>query len=215
MIGLRILPALAGAFMFASSASAAVSIVNGSFESASVNPGAGFTSLSAGSTAITGWTVGGAGVDYIGTYWQASDGVRSIDLNRLNAGSITQIVNGLTTGLTYTVKFDLAGNPDGAPTVKAAVAVAGVDTNFYTFDTTGASHSAMNWSTQSFSFVALAPTITLTFASGTAGAYGAALDNVSIAAGVPEPSTWAMMLIGFAGLGYVAQRRRRTTVAVA
>jgi hypothetical protein len=26
---------------------------------------------------------------------------------------------------------------------------------------------------------------------------------------VPEPSTWAMMLIGFAGLGYAAFHRRK------
>jgi PEP-CTERM motif len=26
---------------------------------------------------------------------------------------------------------------------------------------------------------------------------------------VPEPSTWAMMLLGFAGLGYAGYRRRR------
>jgi PEP-CTERM motif len=25
---------------------------------------------------------------------------------------------------------------------------------------------------------------------------------------IPEPSTWAMMLLGFAGLGYVGYRRR-------
>ena len=29
----------------------------------------------------------------------------------------------------------------------------------------------------------------------------------------PEASTWAMMLIGFAGLGFVATRRRRTPIA--
>jgi PEP-CTERM motif len=29
----------------------------------------------------------------------------------------------------------------------------------------------------------------------------------------PEPSTWAMMLLGFAGLGFVATRRRRTPIA--
>jgi hypothetical protein len=27
-------------------------------------------------------------------------------------------------------------------------------------------------------------------------------------AAVPEPSTWAMMLVGFGGLGYAAIRRR-------
>ena len=33
--------------------------------------------------------------------------------------------------------------------------------------------------------------------------------------GVPEPSTWAMMLIGFAGIGFVAYRRQRTVVLAA
>jgi len=34
-----------------------------------------------------------------------------------------------------------------------------------------------------------------------------ALDNFSFNAAVPEPSTWAMMMIGFAGLGFLAYRR--------
>jgi hypothetical protein len=35
------------------------------------------------------------------------------------------------------------------------------------------------------------------------------------AAGAPEPSTWAMMLLGFAGLGYAGYRGRRSAVAAA
>ena len=31
--------------------------------------------------------------------------------------------------------------------------------------------------------------------------------------GVPEPSTWAMMALGFAGLGFLAYRKRGTLVA--
>jgi hypothetical protein len=42
----------------------------------------------------------------------------------------------------------------------------------------------------------------------------ALLDGVSLTA-VPEPSTWAMMLLGFGGLGYAAYRRRRTAAAIA
>jgi hypothetical protein len=33
--------------------------------------------------------------------------------------------------------------------------------------------------------------------------------------GVPEPSTWAMMLLGFAGVGFFAYRRKSTTALMA
>jgi hypothetical protein len=33
--------------------------------------------------------------------------------------------------------------------------------------------------------------------------------------GVPEPSTWAMMILGFCGLGFLAHRRRNQTSALA
>ena len=39
------------------------------------------------------------------------------------------------------------------------------------------------------------------------GDFAAYFDGVSIASSVPEPSTWAMMLLGFAGLGFYAYRR--------
>jgi hypothetical protein len=35
-----------------------------------------------------------------------------------------------------------------------------------------------------------------------------------VAGSVPEPSTWAMILIGFAGLGYAAARRKRVVTAL-
>ena len=42
------------------------------------------------------------------------------------------------------------------------------------------------------------------------------LDDVSLnVAAVPEPSTWAMMILGFAGVGFVAYRRRNQPAAIA
>ena len=32
---------------------------------------------------------------------------------------------------------------------------------------------------------------------------------------VPEPSTWAMMILGFAGVGYLTYRRRKTAAFAA
>ena len=34
------------------------------------------------------------------------------------------------------------------------------------------------------------------------------LDNVAYVAAVPEPSTWAMMILGFMGVGFMAYRRK-------
>ena len=66
-------------------------------------------------------------------------------------------------------------------------------------------------------FVATASSETLSFlATGTGGAAlppFALLDGVSIK-GVPEPSTWAMMVLRFSLLGYAGFRRRRTAASI-
>ena len=40
-------------------------------------------------------------------------------------------------------------------------------------------------------------------------------DDYFTATFVPEPSTWAMMLLGFAGLGYLGYRSRKRPAAIA
>jgi hypothetical protein len=50
-------------------------------------------------------------------------------------------------------------------------------------------------------------TLTITGSRGTTGSFGG---NVSFAAGaVPEPATWAMMLLGFGAVGFAMRRGRR------
>jgi hypothetical protein len=44
---------------------------------------------------------------------------------------------------------------------------------------------------------------------------GFSLDPPIVASAVPEPSTWAMLLIGFAGVGYTAHRRRKVATLAA
>jgi len=58
------------------------------------------------------------------------------------------------------------------------------------------------WDSASFASLGLKPGVyNYTWGSG------AAADSLTVSIGVPEPSTWAMMLLGFAGLGFAAYRR--------
>jgi choice-of-anchor C domain-containing protein len=197
----------------------AVAIVNGSFEMG-VDTGGSFVTLPAGSNGIDGWTVGGYGVDYVGPYWQASDGVRSVDLSGPNAGSVSQTIDTVA-GHTYQVTFDLSGNPDGGTGNKIAViSISGSLPLIQTYTVTaGNSHSNMNWQTYSYQFTAFSDKSTLTFASAEYTPYGPALDNVGIVdlggsgQTVPEPSVWALLLAGFGAVGLSTRRRRAKTVS--
>jgi len=202
-----------------SPASAAVNLVsNGSFE-IGTDPGS-FTTLNAvDSATIPGWTVGSGSIDYIGSYWQAGDGVRSLDMSGNDLGSISQSF-AVTDGALYTVSFLVAGNPDNGPIIKELGVTTNGSSQSFFFDVTGFDKSNMGWTTETFNFIASGSTETLTFTSLACAdvsppcAFGAALDNVSVSAAVPELSTWGMMLIGFVGVGFVAYRRTKKQAAV-
>ncbi len=189
-------------------ASQAVTIVNGSFEAGTFT-GAPFDTLAAGNTSITGWSIGGAGVDWIGSYWQASQGNRSIDLSALSAGSLSQSI-ATVIGQRYSVSFDLAGNPTGSPLLKqVVVTINGGDASTFDFTTGATSTANMGWVGNTYNFTATSTTSVLKFTSLANTASGPALDNVSISA-VPEASTWAMLIAGFGMVGVSARRRRRS-----
>ena len=167
----------------AGSALAVSPISNGSFETGPT-PGA-FVTLGAGDTSITGWKVTMGNIDYIGSYWMSSDGNRSLDLNGITPGGISQnLVTAM--GHTYKVTFDMAGNPDGAawsPVVKTMnVDTGGLPTK-YSFDTTGMSDLSMGWMPETYTFTATGASTPLTFTSTTGGTFpwfGPALDNVAV-----------------------------------
>jgi len=174
--------------VFAVATQAAAVGTNGSFESG-INPGA-FTMLSSGdNTSINDWTVSSGSVDYIGSYWQAADGDNSLDLNGNAAGSVSQTFDTVA-GASYAVSFSLSGNPDAGPTAKVVrVSASGGSpaSQDFTFDTAakGNTKEDMKWESDTFTFTASGTSTTLTFASQVEGAFGPALDKVSIEETLP------------------------------
>src|SRR5262245_7226196 len=87
-------------------------LVNGGFEEGpdpdAVNP------LDKDSTDSQGWKVTRAQIDYIGTYWQAAKGKRSLDLHGSpGIGGVSQTFK-TKKGQKYRVTFYMAANPDGS-----------------------------------------------------------------------------------------------------
>ncbi|MTV39943.1 FxDxF family PEP-CTERM protein [Duganella radicis] len=201
----RLIQAAAIAAVFASGAASASTniIVNGGFESyptLSV-PDGGYLKVSAGDTGITGWTVGGDSVDLIlHNYGSVTD--TSVDmLGTPGPGVLSQSFN-YAANTTYTLSFDVSRNPYGSYTA-VQVDVNGIS-NVYVGTGTPTTYSF------SFTTGATAGSQLLTFSSvGGDGYSGAVLDNVSLAAAVPEPETYAMLLAGLGLVGFAARRKKQ------
>jgi PEP-CTERM motif len=109
-------------------------------------------------------------------------------------------------GAIYTVTFFYEGVAPpvlpGDPTATLAVSIVGILSKFATGVPTN------GFVTSTFMFAG-SGTDTLVFSAVTnAGVW--IVDDVSvIGPGVPEPATWVMMLIGFAGLGFAFRQSRR------
>jgi hypothetical protein len=140
-------------------------------------------------------------------------------------GALMQTLTGLTAGQTYAVTFNWAaaqqencnGAPCTGPTSSGWQVDLGSDPSQSTGNVTIFSHGFSGWKTTTFDFLAQGSSETLSFlATGTGGAAlppFALLDGVNVeATTVPEPSTWAMMLLGIAGLGYAGFRTRKKAI---
>lgn len=215
--------ATAAALAFASSASAAQLLTNGGFETlgaASPQGWGGYTFGSGFSPVLPGWTVDSGSVDVTqtGSTWgPAFEGTNSLDINGWDAGSISQSF-ATVAGQTYHVSFVYSRNAAGAPDPATADVTAGGQTLQVTApnDGTFGGPMAMAWKPASFDFIAQGPMSTITLAATVRGNGGVFFDDVQVnTAGVPEPATWAMMLLGMAGLGAATRLRRRQGSAAA
>jgi hypothetical protein len=182
----------------------AVSFVNGSFETGDLT---GWTSNSPSGLNPFGTTYG-AGMD--GTYWHWLAGYET------NIAT-SQTLTGLSVGTAYAVTFIMASEAVNSDSLRVSVN-GGTGTIFTApaYVPGGGPNGGFwdVWASKEFDFTATGSSATIQFDTIglNAGGYDVGLDNVSISAmgAVPEPSTWAMMLLGFFGLGFMAYRRKQS-----
>jgi hypothetical protein len=120
--------------------------------------------------------------------------------------------------------FDESGTGSQTLDVEGFLGGTSVGTDQFTLANTSDFHPTFpNWTTEAASVLAGVTVSELDIPlNGTATSsppiFFEAIDNVAltpVGTPVPESSTWAMMLLGFAGLGYAGYRRRRSAVAAA
>jgi choice-of-anchor C domain-containing protein len=193
---------------------------DGDFSPGPTNPnGSGFQTYNAGQTFGTAgvWSVISGSIDLIGTYWNpppTTPNGFSVDLNGNTPGAISQTFN-LSPG-SYTVGFYLSGNPDGGPSPKTVEVTLGSGTDpSFTYDATINGNHNLTYVQQTFTQSVGGGLVTLSFfGDPNAGAYGPVIGDVTVTAAVPEPSTWAMMILGFCGLSFMTYRRKRNGAAL-
>jgi hypothetical protein len=200
-------------------------ISNGSFEDASAGsslPTGNGSQLPSGSTDIADWTVlGGPGFD--GVAWLPNDngyGVSTLfgnlflDLTGYDDQTpyfgVSQTISTVA-GQNYTLTFDLGVDQsdsryDGPISVTASAGSTSQVLGPY--DPPGAGNQ---WGAFTLNFTANSAS-TLISIQGEQGDQYIGLDNVAVngaSGAVPETSTWAMMLIGFAGFAFVGYRKAK------
>jgi hypothetical protein len=209
----------------AATAAGAVTVTNGSFEDVQIT-----SSHSSNPADIPGWTHTGDVGDAL--IWNNTFPVCCGGTNAANTGdghqfvtlgggftdigvgsAWSQTISGLTVGKTYVVHFKMAAEGE-TPTQDLTVGLtSGSSTPSGTFTSPVTDNLFwLNWGADKYAFVPTATSATLQF-SVAQQQYDVGLDSVSVT-GVPEPATWAMMLlgVGMVGAGMRMARKERSAL---
>jgi hypothetical protein len=161
-------------------------------------PGPGTVDLIGETTTITGWDL-----------FPGNGGYVDLDGSGGGAGTL-ETVQSFGPG-TYTLTFDLGGN-DRGDVAKTTTITLGDWSTSLTLD------SSSPYTLYTYTVATTGGQLSFADDDAGNGVIGNVLDNVSLSSAisatqsvadpVPEPSTWAMMLVGFAGLGFAARRAR-------
>lgn len=159
---------------------------------------AGFDAPSLGYPAS--WSIGSGTPTLIG-------GTLDID----SGESVYQSFSVLSAAL-YTISFDVMGEGRSRLFLSSDVSTSNFDAPVATSGSTlnEITNWGPAWTTTSYNFLGLAGASYHLYFSGK-GVDGLVMDNVNImAAPVPEPESYAMMLAGLGALGFMARRRKQS-----
>ena len=129
----------------------------------------------------------------------------------INVNNILLTSLGGSTNLLGTT-FSFSAAPCGSFAGQSGVGAFGTNNVFFA-GVCGGSYDAFS---QSFASTAGASyTLSFLVSNGTFGGDGLRVtaSNAQLAGAVPEPGTWAMMLVGFGAMGVALRRRRRVALA--
>lgn len=143
-----------------------------------------------------------------GTYWHWLGGWEY-------AVATSQTVNGLTAGQSYTLKFLMASEYTNQDQIRVSIdGGAGVLFSAPVYN----GNYWDNWVEQQLTFVATGTSALIQFDTYglNSNGYDVGLDNVrlDVAGLVPEPSAWALMILGFGAIG-AGMRRKRIALSFA
>jgi hypothetical protein len=199
----------------------------------------GITEYTGAGTLFGGWKVVGTStasyvknhvpsVDVVGGNYVAGKTVNwvapganqnTVDLNGAFPAGISQKVTGLTAAGNYTLSFDLSVNPFRADKYGQTSVLVTIDGNNFLVPVTWTSvQSAMNYHSMSYNFHydGSGDNVLSFYSQDSASSTGPVIGNIDLfASSAPEPATWAMMLIGFGGLGAALRMNRRRAFAAA
>lgn len=140
----------------------------------------------------------------------AEDGVNFIELDGNENDKISQTLSGLVIGQTYDVSFWFSDRTGVAAGSEGWSLKIGSD---YTASQAGGGFNTSGgnqWQhfTGSFTATSTSDVFSL-WGTGKSDSYGTSIDNISVTAAIPEPSTLGLFAAGLAALGLSARRRKQ------
>jgi hypothetical protein len=213
------------ACLSASVSPAAAQIINGGFEEGAFGDGSVREVPRNDSTTLPGWTVNDNPVAWYTNGYEPPNALKQIGVATHTGNLAMNLGDGSVRVVSISQRFTVlpfieqqvsfwVGNYSangGDVSIRVTVQDGTSNTLLLAEAKAPATDLDSTWQQFTYSFIPDGSSNTISF-SELGGAAYAGLDDVTVIA-VPEPSTWALALLGFAGLGMLGVRRKRVTPA--